>query len=448
MAWRSRLKALVAPTLAAGSVLTLREQSSSEGTPFTIPKQEVQAKSRRDRDEGRQKVNSKRRRFENFATVQVNGELFMTPADFLESVTEDNPRKSSYKISYSVAEIEANLKQHTPARNKIQKGATDFFRKLGKNGIISYNEYLFLLCIITKPKQGFEVAFKMFDTDGNQLIDSDEFKVLEDIFRQSAENATNQRWDSRAYYEEETIKNDFEGTTLRYLFFGQDGKKQINHDLFYAFMHNLQAEVLELEFNAFARGKWDITELEFAEMLLRYTDQWDMDQQLERIQGRLSNQEGISMEEFKSFFFFLNNLEDFATAVHYYALANQPIGPEEFHRAVKISTGEDLSENLVNVVYAIFDKDGDRKLSHKEFIGVMSDRLSRQNKFRRANTLRSSFDIFKRCYFQTLAENQDTAAQRILFKTRQAFVPDDFEIFLKEKLAKKDASLAENQKQN
>jgi hypothetical protein len=61
-------------------------------------------------------------------------------------------------------------------------------------------------------------------------------------------------------------------------------------------------------------------------MLLRYTDQWDMDQQLERIKGRLSNQEGISMEEFKSFFFFLNNLEDFATAIHYYALANQPIG--------------------------------------------------------------------------------------------------------------------------
>ena len=85
--------------------------------------------------------------------------------------------------------------------------------------------------------------------------------------------------------------------------------------------------MLELEFNAFARGKWDITELEFAEMLLRYTDQWDMDQQLERIQGRLNNQEGISMEEFKAFFFFLNNLEDFATAIHYYALADQPIGP-------------------------------------------------------------------------------------------------------------------------
>jgi len=191
MAWRSRLKALVPPTLAAGSVFTLREQASSEGSqPFTLPKRrEVEARSRR--DEGRQKVNAKRRRFENFATVQINGELFMTPADFLESVTEDHPRKSAYKISFSVAEIEATLKKQTPPREIIEKGETDFFRKLGKNGIISYNEYLFLLCIITKPKQGFDVAFKMFDTDGNELIDSDEFKVLEDIFRQSAENVTN-----------------------------------------------------------------------------------------------------------------------------------------------------------------------------------------------------------------------------------------------------------------
>jgi len=58
----------------------------------------------------------------------------------------------------------------------------------------------------------------------------------------------------------------------------------------------------------------------------------------------------------------------------------KPIGPHEFARAVKISTGETLSMNLVNTVYAIFDKDGDQKLSHKEFIGVMSDRFARQQK--------------------------------------------------------------------
>ena len=62
MAWRSRLKALVPPTLAAGSVFTLREQANSEGgLPLSLPKRrEVEARSRREDRDGRQKVNSKR----------------------------------------------------------------------------------------------------------------------------------------------------------------------------------------------------------------------------------------------------------------------------------------------------------------------------------------------------------------------------------------------------
>ena len=39
--------------------------------------------------------------------------------------------------------------------------------------------------------------------------------------------------------------------------------------------------------------------------------------------------EGIALDEFKSFFFFLNNLEDFTIAVHYYSLANERILNDE-----------------------------------------------------------------------------------------------------------------------
>ncbi len=41
--------------------------------------------------------------------------------------------------------------------------------------------------------------------------------------------------------------------------------------LLFRFMENLQTEVLELEFNEFARGMQTITEEEFAHILLRYT---------------------------------------------------------------------------------------------------------------------------------------------------------------------------------
>jgi len=44
---------------------------------------------------------------------------------------------------------------------------------------------------------------------------------------------------------------------------------------------------------------------------------------MKQIKTRLTHGEGIALDEFKSFFFFLNNLEDFTIAVHYYSLANE-----------------------------------------------------------------------------------------------------------------------------
>lgn len=49
----------------------------------------------------------------------------------------------------------------------------------------------------------------------------------------------------------------------------------------------------------------------------------------------------------------------------------------QFKRAVKIATGHDLSESVLDTVFKLFDMDGDNCLSHKEFIGVMKDRVLR-----------------------------------------------------------------------
>jgi len=367
-------------------------------TAASVPNQplrsfSVQAKSK-DEDSSAKRIKKMYDRFQTFATIQIDEQCFMTPADFLEAVTEANPRKSAFKKSFSRDEILTKLKASTPnTANSEIKGDTSFFRKLGRNGLISYNEYLFLLSIITKPRQGFEVAFKMFDTDGNQEIDLEEFKVLEDIFSQSATNALRK---DRSDEQKERFP-----TTLSLFFFGEDGQGTLTHEQFFDFMYNLQSEVLELEFNEFARGKWEITELEFAEMLMRYTDSYDMDEQMKQIESRLKNEKGITINEFKAFFFFLNNLEDFSKAIHYYTLANTPVGPEEFKRAVRISTGQDLSDNLVMTVYAIFDKDGDQKLSQKEFIGVMADRFARQQKLKNRGT--SSQEKWKKCVKQKLS---------------------------------------------
>jgi Ca2+-binding EF-hand superfamily protein len=70
-------------------------------------------------------------------------------------------------------------------------------------------------------------------------------------------------------------------------------------------------------------------------------------------------------------------LEEFAKAVKLYTVGHISVSQSEFIRAVKCSTGFVLDPHLVEVVFRIFDVNGDKRLSYSEFIEVMTDRLHR-----------------------------------------------------------------------
>ncbi|XP_045101553.1 calcium uptake protein 3, mitochondrial-like isoform X6 [Portunus trituberculatus] len=332
------------------------------------------------------KLNHRERRFIKFSSVEYQGQLYMSPQDFIESVTDSEPRPRLKRRMLTEKDLE-QFAQETPV---LSKGSPDMFRTIFDKGIISYTEYLFLLSILTKPQTGFRIAFNMFDTDGNERVDKEEFLVLEKIFStarrdrlnralEGAVKANDADADDEVVLEDELQKSHVVDTTLLLHFFGRKGKQDLKFEEFKMFMENLQTEVLEIEFNEFSKGLPAITELDFAKILLRYTylqsDQYEM--YLERLLDRIPEGKGITFSEFKSFCQFLNTLDDFAIAMKMYTLADQPISQEEFHRAVKICTGAELSPHIVDTVFKIFDDDGDGQLSYKEFIAIMRDRLHR-----------------------------------------------------------------------
>ncbi|XP_017007246.2 calcium uptake protein 3, mitochondrial isoform X4 [Drosophila takahashii] len=382
------------------------------------------------------KLTARERRFIKFASVEFDDQLYMTPQDFLDSVVEQEPRPRLKRRQLSNDEVD-KYKENTPA---LKKGSTRLFRNLRDKGIVSYTEYLFLLSILTKPKSGFRIAFNMFDTDGNQRVDKDEFLVIISILAgalkdtQNVDPQTKQILSRLVSYDEqsqmtkpmavpqakrglmerifsgawkekhgeqeseeenesstptplESYVNDGEGlqrrhmvaTTLQLHFFGKRGTGVINYDNFYRFMDNLQTEVLELEFHEFSKGNSVISELDFAKILLRYTylATDEYDVFLERLLERVKDEKGISFHDFRDFCHFLNNLDDFTIAMRMYTLADRAISKDEFSRAVKICTGYKLSPHLIDTVFAIFDADGDGLLSYKEFIAIMKDRLHR-----------------------------------------------------------------------
>lgn len=189
-------------------------------------------------------------------------------------------------------------------------------------------------------------------------------------------------------------------TTLLVHFFGKKGKAELKFEDFYRFMDNLQTEVLEIEFLSYSKGLPTISEEDFARILLRYTNVDDVNEYLENVRHCIPDEKGITFEEFRSFFQFLNNLEDFAIAMQMYNFANRSVGQDEFTRAVYVATGIKLTRHLVNTVFKIFDEDRDDKLSHKEFIGVMKDRLHRGDGGVR---MEEKFTSFKSCMKKELS---------------------------------------------
>ncbi|XP_053797217.1 calcium uptake protein 3, mitochondrial isoform X5 [Vidua macroura] len=313
-------------------------------------------------------------RFRMFASLEFEGQLYMTPHDFIQAVTSDEPKHAKKWRSLSKQELNQILMETPP----VWKGSSKLFRNLNEKGVISYTEYLFLLCILTKPHAGFRIAFNMFDTDGNEMVDKKEFLVLQEIFRKKNEKRE-KRGDEekRAMLRADDITSSLSDTTLLVHFFGKKGKAELNFEDFYRFMDNLQTEVLEIEFLSYSNGMNTISEEDFAHILLRYTNVENTSSYLENLRGSIPEEKGITFEEFRSFFQFLNNLEDFTIAMQMYNFASRSIGQDEFKRAVYVATGVKLSPHLVNTVFKIFDVDRDDQLSYKEFIGIMKDRLNR-----------------------------------------------------------------------
>ncbi|XP_038569859.1 calcium uptake protein 3, mitochondrial isoform X4 [Micropterus salmoides] len=381
------------------------ESHSIDGLLPSIPTVEAKEKGRPfDFDDGDVYMSSHEHRFRTFSSVEYDGQLYMTPQNFIESVTMSEPRNKKPWRSLTKQELEKILTETPP----VWRGSSKLFRNLRERGIISYTEYLFLLCILTKPHAGFKIAFNMFDADGNQMVDKREFLVLQEIFRKKNEKRgrkgdadksaqlvlkkDSQEFVARSYWDilrrsasqvlfsdlaeraDESITID---TTLLVHFFGKKGKAELTFDDFYRFMDNLQTEVLEIEFLTYSKGMTTISEEDFAKILLRFTNVENISAYLENVRQCIPDEKGITFDEFRSFFQFLNNLEDFAIAMQMYNFAARSIGQDEFARAVYVATGLKLTRHLVHTIFKIFDVDHDDQLSYKEFIGIMKDRLNR-----------------------------------------------------------------------
>ncbi|XP_075548531.1 mitochondrial calcium uptake 1 isoform X2 [Dermacentor variabilis] len=313
--------------------------------------------------------------FRYFATMRVyneagDSEIFMSPQDFLRSITPGTKQPEGYGLD--------QYKRIDIRDEKVFSGLSkdSIFYKLSSSGLISFSDYIFLLTILSASKHQFEIAFRMFDLNGDGNVDYDEFEKVQTIIRHQTSFGMRHR-------DHQTTGSIYRGVSsaLCNYFFGPKLDKKLTVEKFLNFQRQLQTEILTLEF---MRKEPDeqgmIREWDFADLLLTYAGLNDKkkSRMIKRIKKKFKSQsEGISLEDYLQFFHFLSNITEVDTALTFYHIAGASIDEATLKHVARTVAHVDLRDYVIDVIFTLFDENLDGQLSNKEFVSVMKERLHR-----------------------------------------------------------------------
>ncbi|XP_056251223.1 calcium uptake protein 1, mitochondrial isoform X2 [Seriola aureovittata] len=321
--------------------------------------------------------------FRYFATLKVIGEhgdaeVYMTPQDFIRSITPNEKQPENLGLDQFIVKRYDGKDFWQKIAQEREKFADEdsIFYALGECGLISFSDYIFLTTVLSTPQRNFEIAFKMFDLNGDGEVDLEEFEQVQSIIRSQTSMGMRHRDRSTTG---NTLKTAGCSSALTTYFFGEDLKGKLTIGSFLEFQRKLQHDVLKLEFERNDPVDGRITERQFGGMLLAYSGV--QSRKLKQMQKGLTKMfkdaQGITFEEVENFFTFLKNVNDVDTALSFYHMAGASIDKVTMKQVARTVAKVELSDHVCDVVFALFDCDGNGELSNKEFIAIMKQRLMR-----------------------------------------------------------------------
>ncbi|XP_074531837.1 calcium uptake protein 1, mitochondrial isoform X2 [Halichoeres trimaculatus] len=317
--------------------------------------------------------------FRYFATLKVIGEhgdteVYMTPQDFIRSITPNEKQPENLGLDQFIVK-RYDGKKIAQEREKFADEDSIFFT-LGECGLISFSDYIFLTTVLSTPQRNFEIAFKMFDLNGDGEVDLEEFEQVQSIIRSQTSMGMRHRDRSTTG---NTLKTAGCSSALTTYFFGEDRKGKLTIGSFLEFQRKLQHDVLKLEFERNDPMNGRISERQFGGMLLAYSgvQSRKLKQMQKGLKKMFKDAQGITFEEVENFFTFLKNVNDVDTALSFYHMAGASIDKVTMKQVARTVAKVELSDHVCDVVFALFDCDGNGELSNKEFIAIMKQRLMR-----------------------------------------------------------------------
>eukprot|EP00755_Sulcionema_specki_P011619 Sspe_Gene.7855::Locus_2666_Transcript_1_3_Confidence_0.500_Length_1486::g.7855::m.7855 len=285
-----------------------------------------------------------RRRFNHYSSEMKDGKRMMTTDDFIRSLV-------------------CAKKPNIPIPPNVSRDLDNLFRTADANsdGLLSFSEYSLFMIFLTHSKHDFELAFKMFDENESGTVDVEEFKQI-----------------CLCLNRDPTVRLNFKGGVTK-LFFGNDYTRQLGLPEFWKFVENLRREVWRAEFRQYDpddTGKIkpeDFANLITDSMLGSHLPFYIVDN-IRRLRTQPDRiKEEITFSVWEAFNRLMLYTPQVGRAIQTYTAAGMPLGKKDFLRAVRVVTPPEVSEGLktqVDLIFAIFDRDGDGHLEFDEFLAV------------------------------------------------------------------------------
>ncbi|KAF9914264.1 mitochondrial aspartate-glutamate transporter agc1 [Lobosporangium transversale] len=151
-----------------------------------------------------------KRIFNRFASVEKNGEKFMTSDDFVNAIAPGEDYKRLQRSQYAVLFNVADQSRH---------------------GLLSLSDFVVFENLLSLPDAEYEIAFRLFDTAGTGAITRDQFKQI-----------------LTANIGKDAIPFDFDCEWLRLYAGSKDSPHDMPYKEFTQLLKGLQAERLRQEF--------------------------------------------------------------------------------------------------------------------------------------------------------------------------------------------------------
>ncbi|ESW33183.1 hypothetical protein PHAVU_001G049500 [Phaseolus vulgaris] len=310
--------------------------------------------------------------FEYFASDRSpKGEVLMKPADLMRAVVPVFPPSESHLVRDGYLGGE-----RSPGHLRCPPSEFFMLFDVNNDGLISFKEYIFFVTLLSIPESSFTVAFKMFDVNNNGEINKEEFKKVMSLMRSRHRQGVHHRDGLRTGLK---VNDSVEDGGLVEYFFDKDGNGGLQHDKFVKFLRDLHDEILRLEFAHYDyKSQETISAKDFALSMVASADISHLSKLLKRVDvlndDPCLKDARITFEDFKSFAELRKKLVPFSMAIFSFGEVNGLLTRDDFQRAASQVCGISLPDNVVDIVFHVFDTNRDGNLNFEEFTRVLHKR--------------------------------------------------------------------------